>query len=826
VRLLGFEHADGNVLFGPGGDTRALYRLQATTYEFLTDRQKYGVVAALAVAVMEAQADGSIWRVCRNYPADHYVRQASRTLDHRYADERLWRWHVGAHERLIRRLNPRDVEVYLAVRLPERNDPAAVLSEARRALWRISRRVESAAGVQSAPPVSREELAGIREQESALFDRLRGPLGEIGIDRARTQEIQWLLARARCRGVGEPELDQFWRPRALAVSSDDGSACYRPLTAVVDRAANARITRHDSYLEVGSEHGSCFQAALVVGALPEAPPWPGPQCELMFAPLERLSFPVDCVLHWRYMSNEKARRQARGRTLDVDNTWREETAGVLGGSYTAGETRELARLLQAYLDREDHPPILTGALQLIVGAGEVSELERRVTQLRDAYRPLSVYRPSGIQRRLYYEHLPRCGSAVSEWDDPLTIEQVGAMVPVATTATGSLQGPYVGYTPITRRLVKFDVTEAARESAGSAVLLAGGLGSGKTVSAQSIATTALLRGSQVVDIDPKPDHGFHKYPPIQGLVHCFELSPDEANRGQLDPMRVPVIQAREEAALSYFAQLVGESTIRQPGARPALTGAIRECMHAGEWGSLAVIARLQAGGTVANALADELASWADFGLTRLAFSEPQDDTVHARGRLTSIRTPALDLPDATQSRETYSDRQRVSVATLGLLADMALRLVSGDPTHNKVILFDEAWFLLASAQGRALFQRLVRMGRAMNAVIMIATQRLADVGDLEHLVGTFLIFGQRTEPEARGALALLGLPDASDRMVARVQGYTHGLCLMRDIRGRLAEVQFDMEPGMLAAFDTSQRPASSNDGIDEPSDSTPVGSGA
>ena len=97
---------------------------------------------------------------------------------------------------------------------------------------------------------------------------------------------------------------------------------------------------------------------------------------------------------------------------------------------------------------------------------------------------------------------------------------------------------------------------------------------------------------------------------------------------------------------------------------------------------------------------------------------------------------------------------------------MALRLASGDVSRNKVILFDEAWFLLASAQGRALFQRLVRMGRAMNAVILIATQRLADVGELDRLVGTFLIFGQRSDEEARAALALLGIAEPSDAMVS------------------------------------------------------------
>ena len=309
------------------------------------------------------------------YPAEQYARTAARSVDPRHADGQLWDRHVAAHEGLIEGLSCRDVECYLAVELPQAANAGAMVSDARRALWRVGRRVQSAAGVQTAAPVMAEQLALLREREAALFDRLQGPLGDTGIARAQTQEIQWLLARARCRGLGEPELDQFWRPRAIALDGD-GAGAWRPLSSIVERAAAAQITRHGAHLEVTSEHGTAYQSAMVLGALPEHPAWPGSQCELMFSPLERLPFAVDCALHWRYIANDAARRHARRRTLDVDNTFREESQGVLGGSWGASETRELARLHQAYLDREDHPPMLIGGL-LIVGAPDRGELERR-----------------------------------------------------------------------------------------------------------------------------------------------------------------------------------------------------------------------------------------------------------------------------------------------------------------------------------------------------------------------------------------------------------------------------------------------------------------
>lgn len=803
-RMLGLHHADGNILFGASGECRAMYRLGTVSYEFLTDRGKRDVVLALMVALMEAKAEVSLMRVCRHYPADRYVRQAMRLLDAEHADERLWRWHLECHAVMLTHQHPQESEVYMIAQLPERSAAGALIDEARRTLWRVSRAVEGAAGVAAAAPVPQDEMRRIRDDETRLYGALREALYSIGVERATTQELQWLLARGRCRGVGEPELDEFWRPRALTVEGDGGAPAYRPITTLVDRAAKARIDQHDRHLEVMSEHGRSYQCALVLGSLPERPPWPGPQCELMFAPLEQLPFPVDATLHLGYTPNEQAQRQARTKTLEADVTAREEHHSVLGGTWASQETRSVARELQEYLTRQDGPPMLSGALQLIVGAPSLKELEHKVDQIKHVYRPITVHRPLGVQRRLFYEHMPSAvGSRVHDWDDPLTIEQVGAMVPIAVNSVGSPAGAHLGSTPIKARPVKFDVTEAAREAAGSAVLLAGGLGSGKTVAAQSIAVTALLRGSQVVDIDPKPDHGLHRYEPIKQLVHRFSLTGEEKNRGALDPLRVPLPEVREEAAMSYYSELIGPSLIAGQGMRPALQRAIRECMHAGEWGSLAVIRRLQAAGTAAQALAEEMQVYADFGLARLAFGDPASDEVEARARLTSIVTPALDLPDGTASREQYTPRERISVATLGLLADMALRLVSGDPARNKVILFDEAWFLLSSTQGRALFSRLVRMGRAQNAVIVIATQRLADVGDLENLVGTFLIFGQPTEQEARGALTLLGLPDADEMMVSRVQSHKRGRCLMRDIHGQIAEVQVEMEPGLLTALNTS-----------------------
>jgi hypothetical protein len=172
----------------------------------------------------------------------------------------------------------------------------------------------------------------------------------------------------------------------------------------------------------------------------------------------------------------------------------------------------------------------------------------------------------------------------------------------------------------------------------------------------------------------------------------------------------------------------------------------------------------------------------------------------------TIRMPGLALPDPGASRETYTRAERVSVATLSLVAALALRLVSHDRSRHKIVLLDEAWFLLASTQGRLLLNRLIRLGRSMNATILLATQRLADLGDLSELVGVYFLFGQDSIPEAERALEILGLDPAEVALRSRLTEYRQGLCLMRDLDGRVGEVQVDLVfPSLLAVLDNTPK---------------------
>jgi hypothetical protein len=662
------------------------------------------------------------------------------------------------------------------------------------------------AGVGAPRPISGSELQSLAAAEERAFTRLAGIAR---LRRARTAELQWLLHRGGCRGVAEPELEDAWQPDALVLEGE-GSPSYEPLEHDLWRCANAPMSEDPSEppsLEVEAEEGRSFQTLLCAGSLAEEAEFPGP-AELLFAPLEDAGFPVDAVLHARWIGNREALGQVRKRILDVEHAYREQVEGASAGpGWQAEDDRELAREYEAILASSAHPPMLRAYLSLAVGAPDRAELERRVEVLRERFGEVRLHRPRGLQHRLFFDHMPRTDAgSVPDYRQQMTVEQLGAMVPVASTEVGSRSGPYVGHTTVGNpRPVRFDPTEAPRLSRPTGVLLAGTPGSGKTVGGEAIAFGGASRGSLVVTFDPKPDHNLEGVPELEGRVEVLELSGDPRNRGKLDPLVIGLPELREELASSYLIELLRDPP---PAWENAIDRAVRDAVRAGEGSLYRVVERLRLSASDAGREAAEaLDVLSDFGLARLGFADEGagegEVAASAETSVITIRTPGLALPDPGASRETYTRAERVSVATLALVAAKALRLVSTNRNRHKIVLLDEAWFLLASTQGRLLLNRLVRLARAMNATILLATQRLADLGDLSELVGVYFIFGQDSIPEAERALSLLGLDPEDAGLRSRLTEYRQGRCLMRDLEGRVGEVQFDVAPELLAALDTT-----------------------
>jgi hypothetical protein len=789
-----------NLILRTPSDAWAVYELAGQSYPGLSDSRKIEVGERLEALAYTLEADFQILRIARAFDAAAYQRRALATLDPRHGRGEAFARHLAEHREHFEARGALRPEIYLAVRLGPGAGaaPLAGLLDGLGGIWRaLSERV----GYQQAYGISRSQLAAIRAGEEAVFERI---LGYIECSRVGPERLAGLIRRAYTRGLGEPDVDQGFAPQALSFLDAEGEQRFEPYGYDLLRLHESRVTVERRALIVDSERGRAHQAQLLLGAMPEQAVVPGPSAELMFAPLE-LGFPVDATLSLSYLPNQEARRAVAKRKVDADQIAREEEAGDHGPSVEGAERPQLARELEAVLGGGDRPPLLRGALQLSVAARDERELEERVERLRESYGRVQLHRPGGEQHRLFLASLPAARFPLPEYREHLLPDQVGAMVPHAISHAGSRIGPYIGYTLTgSRSPVLFDLAEACQTNRPPTCLLSGSLGSGKTIWLELAVWQAFLQGSgPIVDIDPKGDHRLDALPGIAESIETIELSGSDRYRGLLDPMRIGTAETREDLTYNFLVSIL--PTPVKPEWQTQLRLAISAAAAAEAECCGEVLRRMSESGRAdAVEAARAIEVHGHGGLAKLGLGRGGEQ-IAAVGdaQLVSMRIRNLTLPLPGTARAELSEEERISLAVLRLLAAYALRLCASDPDRHSVLAIDEAWALLADNQGRAMLERISRLGRSQNITPILATQMLGDAAELEPLVGALFAFGVETESEARRALELLRL-DADDQVATqRLIGYRAGRCYLRDFDGQVAPIQIDPPAWLLEHLDTT-----------------------
>jgi len=799
----------GNCVFADGlDDCWAAFAVQPSSYQWLSEEGKRARLLELLGAIEAIEADLQIVRVARGWELDRYVRELDAGADTSVVHARVNDTYLKEHHHRLCDVGTAVPAVFLFVSLrdPERDvasyisqaaesGPRGWLRELRRAVSPRDRRVLK---------VSELERARVRADQAhaRLADYLP-------VRQARGVELQWLIRRAFCRGLGEPEIDGLHEPRSL-VFERNGEALLAPLEGDTMRWMDSYVEHEGRRLRSESELGCSWQAQLILGALPERAIFPGARVELMFAPVESLPFPIDLSLNARYLPNGLALRIARRRIQDADQIVRAESDGDQGVSDLGYQRTQEARDLLAYLQASSRPPLLRATLAIAVGSSDEEELEERVEMVRRAYGEIHLHRPLGDQLRLFAQHLPGQRTRVAGYDDTLTPEQVAAMMPAATHEVGSQRGYYLGHTLSgSRQPVRFNLREGSDGDRNTTILSVGALGSGKTTLDQKLKYEGFLLGARVIDCDPKGDHRFHLLEEVAPHTECVTLRPDPALRGVLDPLRVAPEHLRQDAAVSFLRDLLPGRA--EPAWETAVVGAVdRVLRRARQPTCLEVVRALGEGDETDAQVAKTLEVYARSGLTQLGFADPAVKLPPVgQSQVTYLPIRDLPGPEPGMRRSEYSQAERVGEQIVRLIAMFAMHLMGTERERLKLFSFDEGWRLLGDPVGRTLLASLQRMGRSELAVPIISTQLVTDalVGEresLENLIGATFVFGMRSEAEAARALQLLGLDPEDRRMRQSLLEFEAGRCLFRDHSGRVEAIQVDVVlPSLLRAFSTT-----------------------
>ncbi len=791
----------------------ALYKLEPWHYEHLSASVRLGLLWRLSRLFWELEEyAGQVLIIPRTQQARERLTRLKSELDGPLAEtaasfaDDVAAQLAGARDGVV-------YDYYLALRLPH-TEPAPGSREFWKDVWRQPHRlVDEVLGLRQ-PGLMAHEIAAYLEREEVLYGRLSRV---VQAARATPYQTAWLIRRGFWRGIGEPSLRPDWAPDALALPSDDGAVELRPeLSAIRTLTEGEMDLSHPRRIamtqQTANGDAKGLSAFCFVADLPDEFLFPG--SEWLFR-LEDLPFPVEVVLRWENVSHEEtlgAVRRKKLEILDQDDHTRRSGEDV---PITLLDAQEQVISLEHDL-KQRRFPMVHASICLVVSAPDERTLQDRIHHVKahcNAFQ-IRVEVPAGDQLQAFLGSLPGGPPFVSDYIHRVPPEVLAGSMFLGTQSLGDTSGPYVGKTGILRRPVYMDPSLPPSLNRSASVAFLGSLGGGKSFAANLLTYLAVLyRGAQALVLDPKGErtNWLTDLPELAGHLHIVTLGSSADDAGKLDPFIMRQGGSEEDlretgnlavSLLSFLGNVptgdprflaimqAVERVADQP--QPALGKVITE---------LEVIGREE----------PHVATLAAFyrALSRRAYANLIFGQGHERGLdlthpMNVLQLQHLSMPPEGKPREEFSLEELLSVALMHAVTGFATHFTRRDRSTFKIVLFDEAWALMASSQGRTLVTQLLRTGRAMNNAVYLVSQNVADLLDetVKNNIGAKFIFRSFDQQEITKVLQFLNLEPEAENAAALRQLET-GQALYQDLHGRVGILTIDpIFAHLRRAFDT------------------------
>ncbi|HEU5001270.1 MAG TPA: ATP-binding protein [Actinomycetota bacterium] len=652
--------------------------------------------------------------------------------------------------------------------------------------------------------------AGERARRGEQADHLRRRLELLlPVRPATAGEVAWIYRSALLRGLGQPAP----QPDVPAVGGPALVALADALLQEGGDPADVDRPRHRRYLRVETEAGVAYQALLALSGMPHRFTFPGGGGEWLVA-AEQCPFPVDWGVRIRPVPNQAAQATARRQARQLRSQVGEYAGDPAGAPPGLADAIDDLGHLRAELAANPADAELRVTTAFAVSAPTLARLEERAAALQARYAAgeYQLHRPTGGQLGLLTALLP--GSPLrtpaTDYVHHLLAGDLAAGMPFGAADLGDPQGMLLGYCPDagTFRPVLFDPAYGPSVNRSGSLGAFGALGSGKSYFAKLAVHATLARGGQVVVLDRTPSAEYARLAPVlPGRAQVVSLA--RAGGVCLDPLTAFAGEDRVSVTLAFLTLVTGAAPGGLQGL--ALAEAVEKVAARRDGNLDGVLEELERAAP-ADPHAEQ--AWRILRharrnpLARFAFGP--GDPVALDADYLVFHAPGLSLPDREVAlREHLAQHllpdQVLSQALLYLVAAVARAVAFADPRRFGAALFDEAWCLTSSLQGRALLLDGIRDGRKHNAAIWLLSQHPDDLGDdqLAHLLGPRFAFRQSAQA-APAALHFVGV-EPSDEAVGFLTAAPEGACFFRDVRDRVGRLQVlaSMIPELHAAFDTN-----------------------
>lgn len=540
--------------------------------------------------------------------------------------------------------------------------------------------------------------------------------------------------------------------------------------------------------------------------------------------LQRLSFPVWLKMKAEFidksgLNGQMGRSNNRYRNImnEAASTDTVQQDDILMGAYS------LKDLMKKVGNKEE---LIRFGAYVTVAASNIKQLKQRRQSLLSYFQDMSVSlheaghdTPYLFQSLLYGQDLQ---VTTRKWNHLVTCKGFAELMLFTNTRSGNRIGWYIGRVDNrltawdnideavqgSKNLVLFNATVANKEDIAGKVtknphlIITGATGNGKSYLAQLLFLLTSQQNVRILYIDPKRELREHyqkvisqpdfarRFPERKKQIENINFvtldATLESNHGVLDPIVILEKENAQATAKNMLLYLLRQATQVELTQTTSLTNAITT-----------VLERREAGETVGfNHVIELLCQDEDKkvvevgeyfkaiirnSILELAFSDGNVKGLSYDERVTVLEIADLSLPK--DGVEDISDHEANSICLMFALGAFCKHF--GERNDDETLeIFDEAWILMQSSEGKAVIKSMRRVGRSKYNTLCLVTQSVHDAENEEDSTGFGTIFAFYEKSERKDILKYVGL-EVTEKNLEWLDNMISGQCLYYDVYGNL-----------------------------------------
>lgn len=573
------------------------------------------------------------------------------------------------------------------------------------------------------------------------------------------------------------------------------------------------------FLKLESAYGSSFVSVLPVGRFSTI--FNGFHLGEL---VQRMSFPVELRFQAEFIDKTKL-----GGTMGRSNTRYDQ---IMKEAYNTNTVQQDDILMGAYSLKDlmkkvgNKEEIIEYGCYLVVAGSSLNQLKQRryanLSYFDDM--KVNVYEASHdtpylFQALLYGQDLQK---TTRKWNHLVTVRGFSELMLFTNTQSGNRIGWYIGRVDNrltawdsideaimgSKNLVLFNATVANKEDVAGKVtknphvIITGATGQGKSYLAQMIFLHTAQQNVRVLYIDPKRELRQHylkvvsdpeyarKFPLRKKQIEETNFvtldSSVKENHGVLDPIVILDKEGASSTAKNMLLYLLKNATEIKLDQTTALTEAISQVIAKREAGE--VVGFNQVIEALIDSESDEVQSVGRYfkaiiqnSILELAFSDGDVAGLSYEERVTVLEVADLSLPK--DGSDHISDHESNSIALMFALGAFCKHF--GERSDDETVeIFDEAWVLMQSSEGKAVIKSMRRVGRSKYNVLMLVSQSVHDAENDDDTTGFGTIFSFYEKSEREDILKHVGL-EVTPKNLEWIDNMISGQCLYYDVYGNL-----------------------------------------